>query len=87
MIYFQAIFVRIPVVLLPAEFTVLILWWAIRSFGWVDKWWNPFTAESLGTCLFQWTIAIIILMAFNNRMASRVRAVGEAPALPEGGTA
>jgi len=72
-------------VLVPAEFTVLIVWWAIRSFGWVDKWWNPFSSESLGTCLFQWTIAIIVLMALNNWMAARVRTVGEAPALQEGG--
>ncbi|MFC1545584.1 sodium-dependent transporter [Gemmatimonadota bacterium] len=72
-------------VLVPAEFTVLILWWAIRSFGWVEKWWNPFSSESLGTCLFQWTIVIIVLIALNNRMAARVRTVGDMPALQEGG--
>ncbi len=71
-------------VLVPAEFTVLISWWAIRSFGWADKWWNPFAAESLGTCLFQWGLAVIVLMAFNNRMVALLRNAGGAPVLEEG---
>jgi len=71
-------------VLVPAEFAVLITWWAIRSFGWVDKWWNPFAAESLGTCLFQWGIAVIVLMALNNRMVALLRKAGGAPVHAEG---
>lgn len=72
-------------VLVPVEFAVLIVWWSVRSFGWVEKWWNPFSSESLGTCLFQWAIAIIVLMALNNLMVSLVRKVGDAPAPQEGG--
>jgi len=71
-------------VLVPAEFVVLISWWAIRSFGFVDRWWNPFASESLGTCLFQWGIVVIVLMALNNRMVNLLRKAGGEPVLGEG---
>ena len=33
-------------------------------------WWNPARVGSLGTCLFQWGIALALLLAFNRRIAA-----------------
>ena len=57
-------------VIVPLEFTVLIAWWTIQSFGFTEAWWNPFSTFSLGTCLFQWGVAAILLLALNDRLAA-----------------
>jgi NSS family neurotransmitter:Na+ symporter len=72
-------------VLVPAEFVVLLLWWSIRSFGWSDRWWNPFAADSLGTCLLQWGIVVVALKLVNDLMARRLGSAGTVPAAGEGG--
>ena len=58
-------------VLVPVEFLVMLTWWIIRSFGFAEAWWNPFSVYSLGTCLFQWALAVILLLGLNNWMADR----------------
>jgi len=63
-------------VLVPVEFLVMLAWWVVQSFGFAEAWWNPFATYSLGTCLFQWALAIILLMGLNNWMASRTLDLG-----------
>ena len=46
---------------IPVQVIVLLSWWLISSTSWDPEWWNPFHAENLGTCLFQW---FIVLSAF-----------------------
>ncbi|MEE2839504.1 MAG: sodium-dependent transporter [Acidobacteriota bacterium] len=57
---------------IPAQVIVLITWWFSQVIQ-ADPahWWNPFAAESVGTCLFQWTLVILVFMAANRRIVER----------------
>lgn len=63
-------FNRIVTFLIPLEFVVLIVWWSWQAVTAYDPegWWNPFRTFSLGTCIFQWLLAIVILVVMNNKM-------------------
>ena len=57
---------------IPIQVTILITWWfyqVLRTDP--ENWWNPFATESIGTCLFQWTVAILIFMTFNRFIVKR----------------
>jgi neurotransmitter:Na+ symporter, NSS family len=54
--------------LIPIQVVVLIGWWLISSISWDAEWWNPFHAENFGTVIFQWTIILILFVAFNKMM-------------------
>ncbi|MCI0495974.1 sodium-dependent transporter [candidate division KSB1 bacterium] len=59
--------------IIPLEFVVLIVWWFWQSVIWSPAtWWNPFSAYSLGTCLFQWGVIILLLLLFNNLIYKRI---------------
>ncbi|MPZ21013.1 MAG: sodium-dependent transporter [Luteitalea sp.] len=57
--------------LVPAEFVVMFSWWMYQAAVTYDPegWWNPFRTSSVGTCVAQWTIVILLLLAFNRWMA------------------
>lgn len=59
---------------IPFQVTVLLIWWLFNSTRWhPDSWWHPFnldTPETLGTCLVQWSIAIILLLMLNRRLGT-----------------
>ena len=45
----------------------MITWWftqAIRHYD-PDLWWHPFRTFSIGTCIFQWGLLILLLLALN----------------------
>lgn len=56
---------------IPVEFVALIAWWFYRATGWQEQWWHPFKGFSIGTCLFQWGIILVVLILFNKKIASR----------------
>lgn len=58
--------------IIPAQVIVLMTWWFFRVIQ-LDpqNWWNPFAIESVGTCLFQWGVAIVVLLAANRRIVKR----------------
>jgi NSS family neurotransmitter:Na+ symporter len=59
--------------LIPAEAILLILWWfylAITSFD-REGWWNPLNTYSVATCVAQWGIVFIILIALNRWITRR----------------
>jgi len=62
-----------PVVtyIIPVEFIALMSWWAIEATS-GEGWWNPIAVKSLGTCLTQWGIAIMILLALNNYLKRKI---------------
>lgn len=62
-------------VIVPVEFVVLLSWWIVQSFGWADRWWNPFAISSLGTCLAQWGLGVVFLMSLNGWLARRTLGV------------
>ena len=58
--------------LVPVEFAVMLIWWSVQSFGFAEAWWNPFSTYSLGTCLFQWGLAAVLLASLNGWMTRRI---------------
>jgi len=63
--------------IVPLEFIVLIIWWFWQAIGWSKEpdtapWWHPFGAGSLGTCLFQWAIVIVLLIILNKTINNRI---------------
>ena len=58
---------------IPMQFLGLMVWWfykAIVVFE-TDGWWNPFHKYSIGTCLIQWGILLLVLIIFNKNIAKR----------------
>ncbi len=59
--------------LIPAEAILLLVWWLYRSMEWNPKgWYNPFQADSLGTCIVQWMIALGLLFFLNGIIQQRL---------------
>jgi len=51
------------------EFLIMITWWFIQSINWYPlSWWNPFEEFSLGTCLFQWSLLILLGLLLTNKL-------------------
>lgn len=59
--------------ILPIEFIALICWWFYQAIGWQTEWWNPFKSLSIGTCLFQWGLIIVLLLLFNKKLSINSR--------------
>ncbi len=53
---------------IPLAAIVLLIWWLSQSIV-PGEWFNPFSQFSFMSCIFQWSIVIIILLAFNKRIA------------------
>jgi len=59
--------------LIPVEALILIVWWLYRSVGWnPDGWYNPFSTDSLGTCIIQWMIVISFLLLMNTFIVKKM---------------
>lgn len=54
-------------VFIPVAALVLLLWWLIQSFV-PGEWYNPFSEFSFMSCIFQWSIIVILLLIFNRRL-------------------
>ena len=66
--------------LVPVEFAVMFAWWIYQAVAVIDPtgWWSPVRTYSLGTCLLQWGLALVLLVAFNGRIvAASLRAPSE----------
>jgi NSS family neurotransmitter:Na+ symporter len=57
--------------LIPAQFAVMFGWWMYQAATVYDPegWWNPVHTFSVGTCVAQWGVALLLLMAFNRKLA------------------
>ena len=59
---------------IPVQVTVLIGWWFYTVIVFDPKgWWNPLSPESVGTCLVQWSLIIIVLLILNQSLAGKIR--------------
>lgn len=59
--------------LIPLQVIALIVWWfslSIFSYD-TEGWWNPFHTYSVGTCLLQWGIMMMIFIAINRWMVRK----------------
>ncbi len=57
-------------VLVPAAAVVLIVWWFWQVAD-SATWWDPFQIENIGTCLFQWGLALGAFLLLNRWLAGR----------------
>ena len=58
--------------LIPVQFAIMFGWWMYQAVAVYDpdNWWNPIRMYSLGTCLLQWGLALVLLWLFNRRLAT-----------------
>jgi neurotransmitter:Na+ symporter, NSS family len=48
-------------ILMVFEFLIMITWWFFQSINWYPlTWWHPFEEFSLGTCVMQWGLLILL---------------------------
>ncbi len=68
-IFFNRRFLRFLSVFMLMEFFIMFLWWFFQSLEWYPRdWWQPFQEFTIGTCLLQWLLVILIGVIFNNRI-------------------
>jgi NSS family neurotransmitter:Na+ symporter len=61
-------------VVVPVEAVILMVWWLWEARGWdPDGWLHPFRAETVGTVLLQWFVALTLLILLNRWMMRRRR--------------
>ena len=53
---------------IPVAALILLIWWLAQSLVPGD-WFNPFRQFSFMSCIFQWSIVLILLLIFNRRIA------------------
>jgi NSS family neurotransmitter:Na+ symporter len=57
---------------IPLQVAILIIWWFYQVIqADPEGWWNPFLPESVGTCIFQWGIVILVFLILNRIIADR----------------
>jgi len=59
--------------LIPIQAILLLFWWLYSSVGWDSDWLNPFHRENAGTCLFQWSIVIFVLIMLNRIYLKKIK--------------
>lgn len=66
-----AVFSWILKYLVPVEFVVMFGWWVYQAVAVYDPegWWHPLHTFSIGTCVAQWAVALVLLIAFNRGIA------------------
>jgi NSS family neurotransmitter:Na+ symporter len=55
---------------IPIEFAALIIWWFTQAILVYDpeRWWDPLRTFSVGTCIAQWGILVILMIIFQRRI-------------------
>jgi len=53
---------------IPVAAVTLLIWWLAQSFV-PGEWFNPFRQFSFMSCIFQWSIVLLLLLLFNRRIA------------------
>ena len=58
--------------LVPTQFAVMFGWWMYQAVTVYDPeaWWHPIRMYSVGTCVLQWGVVLIVLRLFNDKIAA-----------------
>ena len=58
--------------LIPVQFAVMFGWWMYQAVVVYDPeaWWNPIRMYSVGTCVLQWGVVLVVLRLLNDRIAA-----------------
>ena len=61
---------------IPAEFVVMLGWWFFQAITVYEpqSWWNPFRTYSLGTCILQWGVVLVLFWALNDTLVRKMEA-------------
>lgn len=59
--------VHIISLFIPVAAVVLLIWWLVQSFV-PGEWYKPFVEFSFMSCIFQWSIVVLILLIFNRKL-------------------
>ncbi|MBN1294161.1 MAG: sodium-dependent transporter [Candidatus Latescibacteria bacterium] len=60
--------------IIPIQFVLLIGWWFYQSLTWDPiNWWNPASTFSIGTCLFQWGFAAVLVIILGSYLDSKLK--------------
>ena len=59
---------------IPVEFICVLGWWFWQSATVLDPkgWWNPFHTTSIGTCILQWGMVIVVLLLLNRFLGKKM---------------
>ena len=57
---------------IPVQFAVMFGWWMYQAVVVYDPeaWWNPIRIYSVGTCVLQWGVVLVVLRLLNDRIAA-----------------
>ncbi len=63
---------------IPVECVVLLAWWMFLSASVYapESWYDPFSTYSVATCVFQWGMIMVVLLALNRFMSKRLLGPG-----------
>jgi len=60
------------IVMIPLQFVVMVGWWFQQSISWdPEGWWNPAGTFTVGTCVVQWGVALVLFLALNRWLVRR----------------
>jgi len=63
-------------VFMVVEFMIMLTWWFFQSINWYPlTWWHPFEEFSLGTCIFQWTLLILLGILLTSKLSKQIRRI------------
>lgn len=62
-------------VLVPVQFALMFSWWMYQAVVVYEPetWWNPTHIYSVGTCIAQWGVVLLVMIALNRRLATMGR--------------
>jgi hypothetical protein len=63
--------------LVPVQAVVLLAWWLYQARGWDPNWLAPFQEANVGTVLFQWAVALALVLVLNRWIVRRVRGTSD----------
>jgi NSS family neurotransmitter:Na+ symporter len=63
---------------LPVQLIAMLIWWFWDSYqGDPENWFNIFSKTSVGTVVFQWTLALVVFLLFNRVIARKLVVSGD----------
>ncbi len=70
---------------IPLQFVVMVVWWFHQSISWDrDNWYDPLQKFTVGTCVLQWGLALLVFVALNKLLTRRTMANRRAISEPSG---
>lgn len=57
---------------IPAQFVIMLGWWFSQSVSWdPEGWWDPMGTFTVGTCVAQWAVALLVFVGINRWLVGK----------------